>query len=208
MLTISIRVPSIAVAVLRLITFFAPAVLAQDVKCEPEKVASKYPSLSGRTIKVAQDGESAPYSLRDPNDFNKIIGLDADMARAVFACIGVPVEFVLGKWSGLLPAVIAGQANVMWDTLFYTPERAKKVDFVTYLSATSGGMVAKGNPKNIKSLDDVCGVRATAGLGTMRRQCSGTSVRSVLRPESQPWRLSHSLTFQAVLVWFRIIVQI
>ena len=37
----------------------------------------------------------------------------------------------------LLPAVIAGQADVMWDTLFYTPERAQKVDFVTYLSATS-----------------------------------------------------------------------
>ena len=97
MLTISIRVPSIAVAVFSLITFFAPAVLAQDVKCEPEKVASKYPSLSGRTIKVAQDGESAPYSLRDPNDFNKIIGLDADMARAVFACIGVPVRICSRK---------------------------------------------------------------------------------------------------------------
>jgi polar amino acid transport system substrate-binding protein len=77
------------------------------------------------------------------------------------------VEFVTGAWSGLLPAVMAGQADVMWDTLFYTPERAKKVDFVIYLSAASGGLVAAGNPKQLKSADEACGLRGTAGLGTV-----------------------------------------
>ena len=28
-------------------------------------------------------------------------------------------------------------------------------------------MVRKGNPKNIQAIDDVCGVRAAAGLGTV-----------------------------------------
>jgi polar amino acid transport system substrate-binding protein len=140
---------------------------AQDLKCEPAKLATKYPCLAGKTIKIGQDGESPPYSFRDPKDFNHLIGLDADMARATFECAGVPIEFVTGAWSGLLPAVIAGQTDVMWDTLYYTPERAKQVDFVTYLTAATGGLVAKGNPKGIKSLDDVCGLRATAGLGTV-----------------------------------------
>jgi len=144
----------------------APATAA-DLKCEPEKLATKYPGLAGKKIKIGQDGESAPYSFRDPKDFNHLIGLDADLARAVFECAGVPVEFVTGGWSGLLPAVIAGQTDVMWDTLYYTPERAKQVDFVTYLTAATGGLVAKGNPKNIKSVDDACGLRATAGLGTV-----------------------------------------
>ena len=138
-----------------------------DLECEPAKLATKYPGMAGKTIKIGQDGESAPYSYRDPKDFKHLIGLDADLARAVFECAGVPVEFVTGGWSGLLPAVIAGQTDVMWDSLYYTPERAKQVDFVTYLTAATGGLVAKGNPKNIKSVDDVCGVRATAGLGTV-----------------------------------------
>jgi polar amino acid transport system substrate-binding protein len=136
-------------------------------KCEPDRLASKYPGLVGKTIRVGQDGESPPYSYRDPKNFNNLIGLDADMARAAFACIGVPIEFKTGAWSGLLPAVIAGQLDVMWDTLYYTPERAKSVDFVTYMIAATGGLVAKGNPKGIKSLNDVCGKRATAGLGTV-----------------------------------------
>jgi polar amino acid transport system substrate-binding protein len=121
----------------------------------------------GKTIRIGQDGESPPYSYRDPNNFDNLIGLDAEMARAAFACIGLPVEFKTGAWSGLLPAVIAGQLDVMWDTLYYTPERAKSVDFVTYMIAATGGLVAKGNPKSIKSLNDVCGKRATAGLGTV-----------------------------------------
>jgi polar amino acid transport system substrate-binding protein len=161
---------SLGLATVGLLTSLSVAVgsaAAADLKCEPAKLATKYPGLVGKTIKIGQDGESAPYSYRDPKDFQHLIGLDADLARAVFECAGVPVEFVTGGWSGLLPAVIAGQTDVMWDTLYYTPERAKQVDFVTYLTAATGGLVAKGNPKKIKSVDDACGVRATAGLGTV-----------------------------------------
>ena len=140
---------------------------AGELKCEPDKLATKYPSLAGKTIKIGQDGESPPYSFRDPKDFQHLIGLDAEMARWTFACAGVPVEFFTGGWSGLLPAVVAGQADVMWDTLYYTPERAKQIDYVIYMTAATGGLVAKGNPKKITSLDDVCGMRATAGLGTV-----------------------------------------
>ena len=150
-----------------LLAVFALTGAARAAGCEPDKVAAKYPSLAGKTIKIGQDGESPPYSFRDPKDFNHLIGLDADLARATFECAGLKVEFMTGGWSGLLPAVISGQADAMWDTLYYTPARAEKVDFVTYLTAATGGLVAKGNPKGIHSLDDVCGKRATAGLGTV-----------------------------------------
>jgi len=138
-----------------------------EAKCEPDKVATKYPSIAGKTLKIGQDGESPPYSYRDPKDFKNLLGLDADLARETFACAGVKIEFVTGGWSGLLPAVIAGQTDMMWDTLYYTPKRAEQVDFVTYLTAATGALVAKGNPKAIKAMEDVCGKRATAGLGTV-----------------------------------------
>src|SRR5215210_152754 len=75
---------------------------AADMKCEPDKAASKYPGLAGKKIIIGQDGESPPYSFRDPSDFNHLIGLDADLARATFECVGVPIEFTTGAWSGLL----------------------------------------------------------------------------------------------------------
>jgi polar amino acid transport system substrate-binding protein len=142
------------------------AARADDGVCEPAKLASKYPSLVGKTIKIGQDGETPPFSTRDPKNFSQLIGLDADMARAVFACAGVPVVFTVGSWSGLIPATISKQIDVMWDQLLYTPERAKKMDFVAYMNSATGIMVAKGNPKKLKVLEDMCGVKATAGLGT------------------------------------------
>jgi polar amino acid transport system substrate-binding protein len=156
------------------ITFLAAAlalaagqVAAADGKCQPEAVAAKYPTLAGKTIRVAQDGEGPPYTFRDPKNFDNLIGLDAELVHATFTCIGVPFEFKTGKWSGLLPSVIAGQADLMWSNLYYTPARAEQVDFVTYLNAATRGMVHKGNPKNVHSIDDACGVRAAAGLGTV-----------------------------------------
>lgn len=141
---------------------------ADEVRpCEPEKLATRYPGLVGKTIHVGQDGVTLPYSYRDPKDPEHIIGADADQARAVFACIGVPVEFTIGTWGGLLAAVSSGRIDVMWDVLYYTPERAKVVDFVLYMLASDAALVHSGNPKKINSLDDLCGKRGLGGLGTI-----------------------------------------
>ena len=134
--------------------------------CQPSRLATLYPGLVGKTISIGQDGKSPPFSMRDPNDFSHLVGLDTDLARAVFKCIGVPVTFKTGSWSGLIPATMSGQITVMWDQLLYTPERAKKLDFIAYMNSATGALVANGNPKHLTSMDALCGVTATASLGT------------------------------------------
>ncbi|MBL8581089.1 MAG: transporter substrate-binding domain-containing protein [Rhizobiaceae bacterium] len=100
--------------------------------CEPDKLAEKYPGLVGRTIKIGSDPQTPPYVMRDSKNFENLVGIDADVARAVFDCAGAKSEFVAGAWSGLLPAVMGGQIDVLWDNLYYNPERGKKLDFVIY----------------------------------------------------------------------------
>jgi polar amino acid transport system substrate-binding protein len=147
-----------------LVTALTPPALA---KCEPEKAGAAYPNLVGKKTKIAIDPSTPPYTIRDPNNFENIIGFDADLARAVFKCVGLQLEFATGAWSGLLPSVIAGQNDAMWSNLYYTAERAKQVDYVVYMQAGTGALVRKGNPKKLKSMDDTCGIRAAAGLGTV-----------------------------------------
>jgi polar amino acid transport system substrate-binding protein len=177
---------TLAVSSFSLLCVAPSAAVADAPKCEPDKLAIKYPSLAGKTIKIGTDGETPPYAMRDPKDFNHLIGLDTELAEATFKCIGAPIEFKFGSWSGQIPAVANGQTDAMWDTLYYTPERAKQIDFVIYLRAATGGMVQKGNPKHIMSLDDICGVRATAGLGTVEeaqfRQLSDKCVQNGKKP--------------------------
>lgn len=135
--------------------------------CDKAGLAAKYPALVGRTVRLAQDGESPPYTFRDAGNFETMRGLDNDLAVATFDCLGMKTETKVGKWSGLLPAVIAGQADVMWNNLYYTPIRAQQVDFVTYVLASTGALVKAGNPKKITALADTCGIKGVAGLGTV-----------------------------------------
>lgn len=157
----------LAACLVLLLVMAGVARAADAPACQPDKVGTLYPSLAGKTIKVGQDGVTMPYSYHDPDDPDKVIGLDADLARAVFACVGVPMTIDVGAWAGLLPAVASGRIDVMWDDLYYTPERATRVDYVMYMLASDTAVIHKGNPKNITSLDNLCGLRALAGLGTV-----------------------------------------
>jgi polar amino acid transport system substrate-binding protein len=180
-----------AVATAFAVAFFmailnAPSTASAAPACEPDRLAAKDPKLAGKKIKIGQDGESRPFSFRDPQNFDHLIGLDADTARAVFGCAGIPVEFSTGAWSGLIPAAMSGQIDVMWDTLLYTPERAKRLDFVAYMNSATGMLVPKGNPKKIHALDDLCGLVGTANLGTtqeaMLRETSDKCVAAGKKP--------------------------
>jgi polar amino acid transport system substrate-binding protein len=147
------------------------AVAAQPAQaapaCEPDKLAQKYPSLVGKTIKLGGDPQTPPFVMRDGKDFNKIIGFDADFAQAVMDCHGIKYEWFLAGWSGILPAVVAGQADVFWDNLYYTPKRAMEVDYVLYMQAATGALTQATNTKNIKGFDDFCGNRISVGVGTV-----------------------------------------
>lgn len=158
----------VSVAAIAALTATPSAAAGQEQQaCQPDQAAQRYPSLAGKTIKIAADPAIQPYVFRDPADFDHLIGVDADLIPMVMNCVGLNYEYSLGAWGGLLPSVVAGQADMMWANLYYTPERAQQVDFVVFERAGTGGLVKAGNPKNIKSMDDVCGNTAAAGVGTV-----------------------------------------
>ena len=145
----------------------SPAAAQDQSACQPDQAAARYPSLAGKTIKIAADPAIQPYVFRDPNSFDHLIGVDADLIPLVMNCVGLKYDYSLGAWGGLLPSVVAGQADMMWANLYYTPERAQQVDFIVFERAGTGGLVRAGNPKGIHSMDDVCGNSAAAGVGTV-----------------------------------------
>ena len=105
--------------------------------------------------------------MRDGTDFNKIVGVDMELAAAVLDCAGIKHEVLVGGWSGLVPATAVGQVDVFWDNLYYTPERAKQLDFVLYMQAATGLLTPAGNLKRIASMDDTCGTIFAVGIGTV-----------------------------------------
>jgi len=138
--------------------------------CDPGKVATKYPGLAGKTLKVGLDPTLPPVMYRDPKDPNKIVGQDPDMVDAAMKCLGLKYELVALDFGTLVPTLQADQIQLIWSNIYYTPERAKVADFVTYATTGTAGIVRKGNPKRIRSVADTCGKRAAPILGTVEEK--------------------------------------
>ncbi|MFC1817124.1 transporter substrate-binding domain-containing protein [Thermodesulfobacteriota bacterium] len=72
----------------------------------------------------------------------EIIGLDADISRAMAAAMGVKVRFVIKPFPKLLPALQAGQIDMVLSGMTITPKRNQKVAFVGPYYVTGKGILA------------------------------------------------------------------
>lgn len=141
------------------------AASAQAQTCEPEKAATKYPAYAKKEIKVAASAAYPPFSYSDPKDLNRLTGLEVEIIEAVFKCAGLKYSYFVGPWSGTLPAIMSGAADVAIGNVNHRPDRAKQVDFVVFMRNGQSVMVQKGNPLKIKDANDLCGKAASASIG-------------------------------------------
>lgn len=85
-------------------------------------------------------------------------GLSVDLGLEIARRLGnKEVQWRVIPFSGLLPALLARQCDMIVDQLFDKPERREVIDIVNYMYSSQSVVVPKGNPKAIKSLDDLSG---------------------------------------------------
>jgi polar amino acid transport system substrate-binding protein len=65
--------------------------------------------------------------MKDKN--GKFIGFEIDVANRLAEDMGVKVEFVPTKWSGIIPALLTGKFDVIIGGMGIRPKRALKVNF-------------------------------------------------------------------------------
>ncbi|MEV4332472.1 ABC transporter substrate-binding protein [Streptomyces sp. NPDC049597] len=137
-----------------------------------DKLPKKYQD-SG-VIKVGTDAAYAPMEYEEGG---KIVGIDPDIAAAMGKELGVRFEFTSGTFDGLISSLNTGRQDIVMSAMSDTKARqqglddkGKKtgegVDFVDYFNSGVSLLVKKGNPENIKSLDDLCGKKVAVQRGT------------------------------------------
>ena len=72
----------------------------------------------------------------------EIIGLDADISRAMADAMGVKVKFVSMPFAKLLPALEADQVDMILSGMTITPKRNQKVAFVGPYYVSGKGLLA------------------------------------------------------------------
>lgn len=104
------------------------------------------------TIGIANN---KPWGYRDTD--GEVKGVNADILRAVFTSLGVKhFNFVVGDFGSLIPGLVSKRFDIVDSGVVITPARCKLVNFGDpELASLDALLVAKGNPKNLHSFDDV-----------------------------------------------------
>lgn len=100
----------------------------------------------------------------------KPTGFDIDFAAALGKQMGGSAKFVFSSFSGLLPALGAKRCDVVISGIFITPDRTAKFPAVSYMHSHRVLIVAGGNPKHIKSPNDLKGKSVAVQAGTKYEQ--------------------------------------
>jgi polar amino acid transport system substrate-binding protein len=81
-----------------------------------------------------------PWAMKDKT--GKLIGFEIDVATRLAEDMGVKVEFVPTKWSGIIPALTTGKFDVIIGGMGILPSRNLKVNFSVPYDYTGMSMVA------------------------------------------------------------------
>jgi len=130
----------------------------------PNTVPAPSKLVSGGTLTVGSDVSYPPQEYMDAS--NNPVGFDIDVASEVASRLGLQSKVVNFNFNDIIPALNAGQFDIVISAMNLTPERSKAVNFVQYYGAGQSVLVAKGNPKNIKTLDDLSGLTVAVQQGT------------------------------------------
>lgn len=103
------------------------------------------------TLRVGMD-VFVPWAMKDKK--GELIGFEIDVAKQLAKDMGVKVQFVPTKWSGIIPALIAGKFDVLIGGMTVTAERNLKINFTAPYYYTGQGLLANRKMTAGWGLDD------------------------------------------------------
>ena len=111
-----------------------------------------------QTAKVLKVGTGAgyyPFEMIDKS--GKMVGFDMDIAQAMADALGVELQVVdFKEWDALLPALGAGQIDMILAGMTITPQRAQVVNFSQpYFQSGQSVLVNNKHKDTVKSVYDL-----------------------------------------------------
>ncbi|MEO6822847.1 MAG: ABC transporter substrate-binding protein, partial [Candidatus Nanopelagicales bacterium] len=110
------------------------------------------------TLTVAADASYAPNEFFD-TDGTTVIGMDADLAKALAQVMGLTANVVNVGFDSIIPGLASGKYDLGMSSFTDTKVREQTVDFVTYFSAGTSFFIKVGSGVTVNTLADLCGLK-------------------------------------------------
>jgi ABC-type amino acid transport substrate-binding protein len=119
-------------------------------------------------IVVGNNAVFAPFGFHAMLDgVDTRVGFDIDLAKEIAKDIGVEVEFKQLDLDALIPALKAGQTDILISALSATDERKQQVDFSDiYYQTRDIALIQASDKDKYKSLDDLKGKKIGVQLNS------------------------------------------
>lgn len=114
---------------------------------------------------VGSTATGVPFSFLDMRT-NSLTGAMVDIARAVAAQVGMPVDLQVTPFSALIPSLTAGKIDMIAAAMLRTPAREEVVAFSRPVYAYGGAIVVPVGAPSPRTLADLSGRRVGAQVGT------------------------------------------
>ncbi len=140
---------------------------------EPTAIGSEAPLFAelpqdvqdSKKIVVGSDIAYAPMEYYD-TDGTTVLGFDKDLTDLMSKQLGVTFEWRSSTFDGLITQLKSQRIDVAISGMSDTPERQQEIDFVDYYQAGAMLLVQKGNPEDLASIEDLCGMTVAVQRGT------------------------------------------
>jgi polar amino acid transport system substrate-binding protein len=128
----------------------------------PAKIKSK------GTVVVAEDASYAPDEFLG-SDGHTVVGMDADLAKAIFPILGLKADVVNATFTTIIPGLLSGKFDVGMSSFTDEKSREKQVNFVDYFSAGEGFFEKSSGGPKITTIASICGLAVAVEDGTTEK---------------------------------------
>lgn len=132
---------------------------------EIEAMVADATLITDATLTICSDIPYAPFEFEDDN--GELTGFDVELVDAMAEEMNLQTEFLTTPFDGIIPALVAGNCDVIVSATTITEERAEQVLFSDpYFDADQSLLVTAENEGTYASLDDLGGKNIGVQSGT------------------------------------------
>lgn len=119
----------------------------------------------GKVLKVGAEMTFPPFEFQEEGN-KEYVGFDMDLAKAVAKQMGYTVEIQNIGFDGLIPALEAGNIDMIVSGMSITEERSQKLAFSKPYYKSGLSIVVRGDNTSIAGFKDLEGKRIAVQIGT------------------------------------------
>ena len=131
-------------------------------------IAAPTDLITAGMLTVGSDTTYPPQEFLDTST-NKYTGFDIDLITAMAARMGLKANIVKTDFTTIIDNLSNKRFDVVISAVTINDQRKQKADFIPYFNAGESLLVQKGNPMNLKTVADLCGLNVGVQKATVEQ---------------------------------------